>query len=284
MGYMHIDNLYKNQSILDFPECYALEKIHGTSAHIKWHPNNLSFFSGGAKHADFEALFDQSQLRSALSDYIAVTIYGEAYGGKEQGMRATYGDALKFVVFDVRDEAMNRWLDVPDAHQFAIDIGLEFVAYERCYTTLDALNFERDRDSTQAKRNGILEPKMREGVVLRPINEITDARGNRIIIKHKRPEFSERKSIPEIDPLRAEKITGAQNIAEEWVTPMRLQHVLDKLEGIKDMALTGAVIHSMVDDVVREGGSDIPDDKDVRKAIGSEAAKLYRRFLYAQNL
>ena len=29
MGYQHIDNLYKNQSILMFRECYALEKIHG---------------------------------------------------------------------------------------------------------------------------------------------------------------------------------------------------------------------------------------------------------------
>ena len=30
MGYMHIDNLYKDQRILQFKECYALEKIHGT--------------------------------------------------------------------------------------------------------------------------------------------------------------------------------------------------------------------------------------------------------------
>ncbi len=29
MGYMHIDNLYKDQTILMFRECYALEKIHG---------------------------------------------------------------------------------------------------------------------------------------------------------------------------------------------------------------------------------------------------------------
>lgn len=36
MGYMHIDNLYKNQDMLIFRECYALEKIHGTSAHVSW--------------------------------------------------------------------------------------------------------------------------------------------------------------------------------------------------------------------------------------------------------
>ena len=34
MAYLHIDNLYKNQEILMFKECYALEKIHGTSGTI----------------------------------------------------------------------------------------------------------------------------------------------------------------------------------------------------------------------------------------------------------
>jgi intein/homing endonuclease len=29
MGYQHIENLYKNQTIFLFKECYALEKIHG---------------------------------------------------------------------------------------------------------------------------------------------------------------------------------------------------------------------------------------------------------------
>ena len=47
MGYLHIDNLYKAQDILNFKTCYALEKIHGTSAHLKWDNGELTFFSGG---------------------------------------------------------------------------------------------------------------------------------------------------------------------------------------------------------------------------------------------
>lgn len=34
MGYLHIDNLYKAQEILAFRTCFALEKIHGTSANV----------------------------------------------------------------------------------------------------------------------------------------------------------------------------------------------------------------------------------------------------------
>ena len=51
MGYLHIDNLYKNQDILMFKECYAMEKIHGTSAHVSFkavpdQQATVGFFSG----------------------------------------------------------------------------------------------------------------------------------------------------------------------------------------------------------------------------------------------
>ena len=49
MGYLHIPNLYKAQEILMFKRCYALEKIHGTSAHIAWDGNHIRFFSGGER-------------------------------------------------------------------------------------------------------------------------------------------------------------------------------------------------------------------------------------------
>jgi len=58
MAYLDIDNLYKNQEILKFKECYAMEKIHGTSAHISYKDGFLSFFSGGSNHETFVALFD----------------------------------------------------------------------------------------------------------------------------------------------------------------------------------------------------------------------------------
>ena len=60
MAYRHIDNLYKNQDILLFKECYASEKIHGTSAHVRWtEEGGLSFFSGGEQHDRFMALLQQ---------------------------------------------------------------------------------------------------------------------------------------------------------------------------------------------------------------------------------
>ena len=81
MSYMHIDNLYKNKDILFFRECYAMEKIHGTSAHIKWKDDHLTFFSGGCEHLSFISLFDQYELEEKFIAFNRpeVTIYGEAY-------------------------------------------------------------------------------------------------------------------------------------------------------------------------------------------------------------
>lgn len=53
MGYLHIENLYKNQDIMMFKECYALEKIHGTGAHVKWKNAQVEYFSGGAQNEVF---------------------------------------------------------------------------------------------------------------------------------------------------------------------------------------------------------------------------------------
>jgi len=281
MGYLHINNLYKNQDVLLFNECYALEKIHGTSAHVTWEKGGwVSFYSGGEKHERFAALFDAGALTDTFKNEIGadnVTVYGEAYGGKQQGMSATYGKELRFVVFDVRID--DCWLDVPKAECVCLKLGLQFVAYEKVKTNITALDGERDKSSTQAVRNGVEGEHIREGVVLRPLIEVTKNNGARIIAKHKRAEFRERKSIPNIDPAKREIAAKAEAIADEWVTPMRLSHVLDKLGNPTDMTSAPDVIKAMVEDVCREASGEIRDSKAARKAIGKVAVNLYRKRL-----
>lgn len=290
---MKIENLYKNQTILELPEVYALEKIHGTSAHIKFKNGELTFYSGGETHERFVALFSPQFLKTYLSSFAQgeITIYGEAYGGRMQGMRETYGDELKFVVFDVKFN--DTWLTVPHAHAAATMLKLEFVDYVKIPTTMDAINAERDRDSVQAIRNNVGAGKKREGVVLRPLEELVDSRGNRIIAKHKNAEFCETKTVREVNPEKAKVLKEAAAIAEEWVTPMRLQHVLDKanalLRGIRgdEMAPlsiqdTKIIINMMVDDIKAEAKGEILESKDAMNAIGRHTAHLYHEWLAAQ--
>lgn len=279
MAYLHILNLYKDQTILLFREAYALEKIHGTSAHVAWNGSAVRFFSGGEKHERFAALFDADALVASFTERFGetpVTVYGEAYGGKCQGMSATYGKELRFVVFEVR-VGEHCWLEVPKAEAVAGQHGLEFVHYRKVSTDLEALDAERDAPSEQARRNGIEGEPIREGVVLRPLVEVRLNNGDRVIAKHKREEFRERRSIPSVDPTKRELLERAGAIADEWVTPRRLDHVLDKLRPpATELSDTGRVIKAMVEDVCREASGEIVESKDARKAIGKRAARLFR--------
>jgi hypothetical protein len=279
MGYLHIDNLYKNQVILMFKECYALEKIHGTSAHLTWkHKENvIKFSSGGENHNNFVSTFDVPALTNKLSEIFPTTdvvIYGEAYGGKQQSMSNTYGKELKFVGFDVK--VGHVWVNVPNAEDICNKVGIEFVDYVKITTDLESINGERDKDSVQAIRNGMGTGKLREGVVLRPLIEMTLNNGDRIISKHKRDEFKETKTPREVSPELFKVLSDAKEVAEEWVTEMRLTHILDKLPINLTMNDTKLVITSMIEDVYREAKGEIVESKEVTRAIGNKTVELFK--------
>lgn len=307
MGYLHINNLYKEQDILIFKEAYAMEKIHGTSAHITWsQEHGLKFFSGGTKHETFVKLFDQEKLTAAFTSMgifdRSITIFGESYGGKEQGMSHTYGTTAKFIAFDV--QIGECWLDVPKAEKVASDFGLEFVHYVRVPTDLSILDAWRDAPSVQAIRNGVSElvpfteyvdgkdhvksdvlggvvinPKKREGIILRPIIELTKNNGSRVIVKHKGDEFKETATPRKVVDLDKQKVLeDAQAIADEWVTLHRMEHVLQKLpdHSIEKMR---EIIAAMVEDVNREAAGEIVPSETVNKAIGKKTAVVYKEYL-----
>lgn len=282
MGYAHINNLYKNQDILMFKEVYALEKIHGTSAHLRWNAEKkkLSFYSGGENHDKFVALFNIPLLEEKLSEMFITSnaiIYGEAYGGKQQGMSSTYGKELKFIGFDV--QVNNMWVSVPNAESICKALNIEFVDYVKISTNIELINAERDKDSTQAIRNGCGEGKMREGVVLKPLIELTTNNGERIMAKHRRAEFNETKTYREVSPEELKVLKDAQAIAEEWCVEMRLKHVLDKLPQNINVESTKLVIDSMIEDIYREGKGEIVESKEVAKAIGSKTSKMFKQFI-----
>lgn len=288
MSYMHINNLYKAQEVLQQgPTCYALEKIHGTSANIAFKDGKVTFFSGGESHANFVALFDVESLTRLFTDKffqgVEVIIYGEAYGGKQQHMSETYGKALKFVAFEANVEG--KWLAVPEACFVARLLGLDFVDWSEIPTTIEAITAERDKPSVQSIKNGITEPKIREGVVLRPLIESVDHRGNRIMAKFKREEFSETHiSKKEVDPSKFEAARAAKQLVAQWVTPMRLEHVIDRLISTREdkevsMEDTRTLIGLMVEDVTREGRGEIDVTPLISKEIGASTARLLKQQL-----
>lgn len=315
MGYLHINNLYKEQTILLFKECYALEKIHGTSAHIIFNPpvtptstGRLTFFAGGESHTKFLSLFDEGKLLQAFKDLgvpsdKSVTVYGEAYGGSQQGMSHTYGNQLHFIVFDI--QIGEKFLNVPDAEEVAKKLGLEFVHYVKVSlvkatlndlgimiveTSLSGVDQQRDACSVQSVRNGVTtaedymtgKGKKREGVVLRPLIELTMNNGERVICKHKGDDFKETTTPRKVvDPAQMQVLADANAIANEWVTATRLEHVLQKLPG-HCMEKMREIIAAMQEDVLREAKGEIVESEAVKKAIGKKTVDMYKNFLKSQ--
>lgn len=289
MGYRKIQNLYKDITILDvFKEVYALEKVHGTSAHVGYRKDlktgndKLIFFSGGVKHDPFVALFDHDVLLDKFRDmgHPSVTVYGEAYGGSCQRMGNVYGKELRFIGFEVL--VGESWLQVEKAANVVERLGLEFVHWVRGPATEEFVNKWRDAPSELAQRRGMGDNHTREGVVIRPVIEVRLNNGERMMAKHKHPDFRETATPREIDPEKQKRYEAAQTVAEEFVVPMRLEHVLDKFvaDGFEvEMKHTKKIIDRMVADVKVEEGDAIAWSKEVEKAIGKQTVKLLKQHL-----
>jgi len=294
---MSINNLYKDRDILLFKQCYALEKIHGSSAHISFKQEHtfadgfatltpsINFFSGGEKHETFVKIFNQELLLATFKslNIPSLTIYGEVYGGKCQGMSATYGKEMKFVAFEVKIGDV--WLSVPQAEEIVKQFKLDFVYYDLVETNIETLDKLAEAPSVQAKRNGITEDKIREGIVLRPLIELRKNNGERIIAKHKNDKFKETSHQRKLDTNQLELLDQADKIVSEWVTEMRLSHVLD---GFHDAGIekTGEIVKSMIDDIIKEGVGEVSfgdisskQNFEIRKVIGRKTAEMFKQRL-----
>jgi hypothetical protein len=287
MGYMKIPNAYKDPTVLQFKKVYALEKIHGTSQHVGYKNGNLVFYHGGETRQLMLDFFNHDALLYFFSSKFTpdneVVIFGEGYGGKQQGMRDTYGPKFHFTAFDVKIDGT--WLDVPSAEAFCKEAGIEFVPYEFIDATEENINRERDRDSVVAVRRGMGEGHIREGVVLRPPFEVRMNNGERCMAKHKRDEFREHKSSRSVLNMTAEQLlvlSKAEEVADEWCVPMRLEHVIGALtkDGVEpSMQDVPAIINRMVEDIYVEAKGEIVESKEVRKAIGTRTVQLFKQRL-----
>ena len=224
-------------------------------------------------------------IQSGKANLANITVYGEAYGGKMQGMKNTYGPDLLFIAFEVL--IGESWLTTDRADAFCQELGIEFVPWERGPATIEWLNEQRDRDSIVAIRRGIGPGKKREGVVIHPVMELVYPKGEgRIIAKHKRDDFAEFAHQPKVEDGKAKMIFEAEQICDQWVVPLRLEHVLDTVAiskgiSVNELSLTNMkeIIAGMVEDLEREGEGEIAPSPQLNKVIGNRTVKLFKEYL-----
>ena len=298
MSYQHINNLYNNREIIEnFKKVYALEKIDGTGASMSvevkakeylFGTENITLLESGggspkkmsiAVADSFEKLYEKAKEIIKLPKD-KVTVYGEFYGGKIQHGSRRYSPEEKFVAFDV--EINGVWLDVDSAKKFCDEIGQEFVHYELVDTEIDILEALCKAPSVQAKRNGIKEDVPREGIVLRTYKTLIKNNGDRVCAKHKNPKYRETVKKRELSQEKLDVLSRVKDVAKEWVTEMRFNHVSDHLKarGVEESTEnTVEFMKAMHEDIKREGSQEIKFSSPVNRAINTATAKMLKERL-----
>lgn len=168
------------------------EKIDGTNIRVVWDGHRVSFYGRTDKAVipkhlmeRLEYLFAGEANEQVFEQHFggkSVILYGEGYGAKIQN-GGDYRSDVDFILFDVEVNGM--MLSRASVEGLAKAFGIDAVPVVLVGTIHDAEEFVKQHpDST------IGNAKM-EGVVGRPLVELFDRHGNRVIVKIKVRDFDE---------------------------------------------------------------------------------------------
>lgn len=167
------------------------EKVDGTNIRVIWDGHAVSFggrtdkaqipanlvnrlndlFGGTNKEEIFEQKFGETP----------VILFGEGFGEKIQKGGGLYGP-VDFILFDVFCGGM--WLMRDSVEDIANTFGIRTVPSVGTGTLPEAVEYVR-----QHPKSFLRDAEM-EGVVCRPVCELSDRRGNRLIVKVKCRDFN----------------------------------------------------------------------------------------------
>lgn len=165
------------------------EKVDGTNIRVMFAGGQVSF-GGKTDTASIPALLvDRLRTRFAGADVLlqsneifqnGACLYGEGYGAKIQS-GGNYRPDQDFVLFDVRVGQF--WLQRSDVEDVAMKLGIDIVPIIGRGTLSEMVTATRFGVKSQW---GDFEA---EGIVARPVTEMFDRAGNRVITKIKHRDF-----------------------------------------------------------------------------------------------
>lgn len=168
------------------------EKIDGTNIRVHWDGHKVTF-GGRTERAQIPAKLVEflnttfggetnAQLFEQTFGEKEVTLYGEGYGPGIQGVGGQYRNDVSFILFDVL--IGDFWLRRTDVFDIAKTFGIDMVPVIGYGTLSEAVEFVN------------LQPKSAignapmEGIVARPMVEVRDRMGSRVIVKVKVRDFA----------------------------------------------------------------------------------------------
>ena len=171
------------------------EKVDGTNISIVWDGHKVTF-NGRTERAQIPAnlmnklieLFSgetNEQLFEQKFGEMPVILYGEGYGTKIQN-GGLYRDDVSFILFDVYLPDDNIWLKRESVEDIAKAFNIDVVPIILTGTLQEAISFVKAKPTS---RVGKCQAPM-EGLVCRPVVELYDRMGRRVIVKVKVRDFT----------------------------------------------------------------------------------------------
>ena len=168
------------------------EKIDGTNIRVHWDGHKVTF-GGRTERANIPAhlmnklveIFSNNETEELFEQKFGeteITLYGEGFGAKIQKGGGLYkSDGVDFILFDAR--VGDLWLTRDSVE----DIGKAFNL--RVVPVVLRCDIETAVKYVKSKPMSTIGTAPMEGLVGRPMEEMRDRRGNRIIVKLKVRDF-----------------------------------------------------------------------------------------------
>ena len=190
-----IEGDFRSETLEYLKDCTFVwtSKVDGTNTRVHWDGHKVTL--GGRT--------DRAQIPTDLVNFLTekfctneaeelfeqkfgeteVTLYGEGYGRKIQGVGSLYiPDGVSFIMFDVMIGGV--WLKREDVEDIAMCFGVDVVPIVGEGTIAEAVEYVKTHEKSTLNPNAPL-----EGIVCRPKVELLDRMGRRVIVKIKRRDF-----------------------------------------------------------------------------------------------
>lgn len=300
--YHSIDNIVKVHELFN-TECIISEKIHGTNCRIAKINSKLLLGSRSMTIYDGEVYYAQhdgykfvefvdkkwglENLKNKLPEnHIFV---GEFFGsGVQKEIKYFPNDAPEknYLVFDVitSTESNPKYLSFQEKQELLTDLNI-FEMVPVLFT---------GNISTELLNKILLEPSVvaknvisiKEGIVITPLMECKNRRGNRVIAKYKTKEFDEKTPIIKSDP---KPLSMYYELGQSHCTYARVVNSIDKLRQTNDEKLTLRVIPQLISLVYEDILKDSEDDheslsdeqcmKEFQRGAASMVATFFKEWL-----
>lgn len=168
------------------------EKIDGTNIRIMWDGENVRF-GGKTDNAQIPTIllgslqdtFTNDIMKDCFSDANDVCLYGEGYGKKIQKGGNYLPDRADFILFDIK--IGNWWLTIDTNEDIAKKLNIEVVPIIGIWKLEQAIEYVKNGFISTIADN---KKYIAEGLVMKPIIELFDRKGERVISKIKYKDFT----------------------------------------------------------------------------------------------